>query len=225
MDYCWKCGSPMTKNSRERVCSSCGRTVQRHKNNTLAYDDTSSSSSGGVLGAFLCLGLFGLAIASAKKNHSTDDMDIPSMDEDSVTFTQGDDVQMQDNESIRLKELEYNERQEKRDTKIGLICGLGIPLLIILAIFLGFGINKVMAQAQGKISAGHHEDYIGENYEAVVKQFEEMGFKNIVTIDLDDSGLAFWNDGKVKSVSIEGNDSFEELSYFYPDAKVIIKYH
>lgn len=31
MDYCWKCGGPMSKNSRERVCKNCGRTVQRHK--------------------------------------------------------------------------------------------------------------------------------------------------------------------------------------------------
>ena len=47
----------------------------------------------------------------------------------------------------------------------------------------------------------------------------------IVIIDLEDSGLAFWNDGKVKSVSIDGNDSFESINYFYPDDKVIIKYH
>ena len=52
-----------------------------------------------------------------------------------------------------------------------------------------------------------------------------MGFTNIVTVDLDDAGLAFWNDGKVKSVSIDGNDSFEDINYFYPDDKVIIKYH
>lgn len=43
MDYCWKCGSPMSKNSRERVCTNCGRTVQRHKKT--GSSDTSSDSS------------------------------------------------------------------------------------------------------------------------------------------------------------------------------------
>ena len=40
-----------------------------------------------------------------------------------------------------------------------------------------------------------------------------MRFTNIVTVDLEDSGLAFWNDGKVKSVSIDGNDSFESIDF------------
>ena len=52
-----------------------------------------------------------------------------------------------------------------------------------------------------------------------------MGFTNIVTVDLDDAGLAFWNDGNVDSVSVDGNDSFEDVNYFYPDDKVIIKHH
>ena len=144
------------------------------------------------------------------------------------TYTKRDEARIKENdtkERIRMQELALEEKQGKRATKIGLLCGLGIPVFIILAVLLGFGINKCVAQAQGKISAGYHEDYIGEDYEAVAKQFEEMGFENIVTIDLNDSGIAFWNEGKVKSVSIDGNDSFENSSYFYPDAKVIIKYH
>ncbi|MBE6796925.1 MAG: zinc ribbon domain-containing protein [Ruminococcaceae bacterium] len=144
------------------------------------------------------------------------------------THTKRDEARIRENErkeKVRLTELEYEERKEKRDNKIGLICGLGIPLFIILAILLGFGINKWSSQAQGKICAGYYKDYIGESYEAVVEQFEEMGFENIVTVDLEDSGIAFWNDGKVKSVTIDGNDSFESINYFYPDDKVIIKYH
>lgn len=44
MDYCWKCGSPMSKSSRERVCHNCGRKVQRHKN-TASNGNSSSSCS------------------------------------------------------------------------------------------------------------------------------------------------------------------------------------
>lgn len=144
------------------------------------------------------------------------------------TYIKRDEARIRENETrekVRLQKLEYKERKEKRDITIGLVCGFGIPLIIILVILLGSGINKGVAQVQGKVSAGYHEDYIGEDYEAVVKQFEEMGFENIVTIDLDDSGLAFWNNGKVKSVSINGDDSFQSTSYFHLEDKVIIKYH
>lgn len=150
------------------------------------------------------------------------------IDDGNKTITYRDEARIRENErkeKVRLQELEYEDKKEKRGNKIGLICGLGIPLFIILAILLGFGINKWASQVQDKICAGYYDDYIGENYEAVVEQFEEMGFTNIITVDLEDSGLAFWNDGKVKSVSIDGNDSFENINYFYPDDKVIIKYH
>ena len=35
-----------------------------------------------------------------------------------------------------------------------------------------------------------------EKVDAVVAQLEALGFTNIETIDLNDSGLAFWNSGK-----------------------------
>ncbi len=154
------------------------------------------------------------------------------VDDETITVhhihTRRDEARIKDGERkerVRLKELEYDERKEKRNIKIGLFCGFGIPVFIAIAILLGFGINKWTSLAQGKICAGYYGDYIGENYEAVIEQFEEMGFTNIVTVDLGDSGLAFWNDGKVKSVSIAGNDSFDSIHYFHLDDKVIIKYH
>lgn len=129
------------------------------------------------------------------------------------------------NERIRIKELEKEERENKRDTKIGLIAGLGIPLAIILAVILYFSISGGVAKQQGKISAGNCSDYVDKNYEVVVMQFEELGFDNIVTIDLDDAGLLWNKDGTVESVSIAGNSSFESIHYFYPTDKVIISYH
>lgn len=127
-------------------------------------------------------------------------------------------------EKIRLAELDHKERTEIRTIK-GIIIGFGIAIFIITAIPLGFGINKWISKSKGKISAGYHYDYIDENYDIVIKQFEEMGFENIVAIDLNDSGLSFWNDNKVKSVTINGDNDFGEFNYFYPNDKVIIKYH
>jgi len=81
------------------------------------------------------------------------------------------------------------------------------------------------AKEVGKISAGSDEDYIGENYEAVVEQLETLGFTNIKTVDLDDSGIAFWNADKVESVSISGDTTFYSSDYFEPDVAIIVKYH
>lgn len=130
--------------------------------------------------------------------------------------------------NVYLEELAYKkefEKQEKKKSIMGVILGLGIPIILIISIVLGVAIHKGVSNAQGKISAGYYADYIDEDYKAVKKQLKELGFTNIVTIDLDDSGLAFWNNGKVKSVSINGKDDFEDINYFYPDDKVIIKYH
>jgi len=143
------------------------------------------------------------------------------------TYTKRDEARIRENERkeiVRLKELEYKEREDKRSNKVLLIWFL-CWVLFAGGIFLVNRINKWTSEAQGKICAGYYDDYIGENYEAVIEQFEEMGFTDIVAIDLDDSGLAFWNDGDVKSISINGNDSFDTYNYFYPDATVIIKYH
>ncbi len=81
------------------------------------------------------------------------------------------------------------------------------------------------AEKEGKISAGKYEDYEGEDYAAVVEQLKSFGFTNISCVDLDDSGVLFWRDGKVESVSIEGDTTFYSSDYFYPDVVIVITYH
>ncbi|MBQ8186682.1 MAG: hypothetical protein IJ037_07395 [Clostridia bacterium] len=56
-------------------------------------------------------------------------------------------------------------------------------------------------------------------------QLSELGFENVVTVDLDDSGIAFWKNETVESVSIDGDTYFESINYFYPEDKVIVTYH
>lgn len=127
-------------------------------------------------------------------------------------------------EKIRVMELEYNERKERRNRKM--ILWIIIVAVAIIAISgVGVAINKKISQAQGKISAGNYRAYIEKDYEAVVQQFEEMGFTNIVVIDLDDAGLDFWNNEEVESISIAGETHFDGNDYFYPDDKVIIRYY
>lgn len=101
----------------------------------------------------------------------------------------------------------------------------GILLLMPIGIFLGLFLNKTIAQHEGKISAGYYVDLVGENYEFVKAHFEAAGFTNVELIDLDDAGVTFWKDGKVATISVGGNTSFESTDWFYPDTKIIISYH
>lgn len=117
------------------------------------------------------------------------------------------------------------DKSEKRSLLVGLLCGFGIPIAMILAIVLYFAINSGVAQSQGKINAGNCSDLVGQNYESVVAHFEAAGFTNIQVIDLNDSGLAFWNDEKVATISVGGDTDFDSTDWFDPDTKVVISYH
>ena len=125
------------------------------------------------------------------------------------------------NERVRIKELEKEERENKTGNKIAVLLISFILLMIAVLVFLLVGLPKL----QGKISAGNCESYIGENYKIVVMQFENRGFENITTIDLDDSGLLWNKADTVESVSVGGNSTFDSDKYFYPTANVIISYH
>ena len=95
---------------------------------------------------------------------------------------------------------------------IGLL--LGVPALI-----------KASNENAGMISAGYYQDLVGEDYKTVEAHFKAAGFTNIELIDLNDSGIAFWNEGKVETISIGGDTSFDSYDYFAPDTKVVISYH
>lgn len=101
----------------------------------------------------------------------------------------------------------------------------GVLLLIPIAISFGLFLNKFIAQSEGKLNAGYYKDLIGQSYETVVAHFEAAGFTDIELIDLDDSGIAFWNNGKVEMISVGGNTDFETIDWFSPDTKVVISYH
>lgn len=74
------------------------------------------------------------------------------------------------------------------------------------------------------ITAGYSSSLVGENYQTVVAHFEAAGFTDIQVIDLNDAGLAFWNDNKVSTISIGGDTYFDENDYYWPNTRVVISY-
>lgn len=120
------------------------------------------------------------------------------------------------------------EKENKRSTWVPLIA-IAILMIMSISCFLIPGlIERLTEQAaidNGKISAGYYKDLLDEDYKTVEAHFIAAGFTNIELIDLNDSGLAFWTDGKVKTISVGGDTSFDSYDYFYPDTKVVISYH
>lgn len=126
-----------------------------------------------------------------------------------------------DAEIIKAK----TDAKEKKNGWIALIVCLVICLGIPFGMFIKFEIEETIAESKGKVSVGYYKDYEGKNYEAVVKQLEALGFENIETIDLNDSGFMLWKNENVDSISIGGDPTFESVDYFSTDEKVIITYH
>lgn len=70
------------------------------------------------------------------------------------------------------------------------------------------------------------EDILYDNYETIVKQFEDAGFTNVQTVKIEDL-ITGWltSDGEVEEVTIDGSAEFLEGDYYIADVEIIISYH
>lgn len=130
-------------------------------------------------------------------------------------------------EKIQLKQLEYEEREKKRNDRVVFIC-IGI-LFLIAAIC--FGISRFYEEA-GKPDVNEvqvpfsSKDLKGENYEQVIIDLENAGFIEITTKENKDLVTGFiTKDGSVEKVSINGDSDFEEGDIFPEEAAVVVTYH
>ena len=141
------------------------------------------------------------------------------------------------NKNITHTKRTYDEAEviraktEDREKKNSWWLIIGLVIFFIADIAVLFGLDYADERAEQKaintgiITAGSNDDYEDENYEVVVEQLETLGFTNITTVDLDDSGITFWKADKVDSVSIGGDTDFYSGDYFEPDVTIIVKYH
>lgn len=70
------------------------------------------------------------------------------------------------------------------------------------------------------------DDYKNENYEVLVEQLKDSGFKNIKTKAVDDL-ITGWltKDGEVDKVTVSGKEEFDKMDKFDPKVKILISYH
>ena len=208
MDYCWKCGGPMSKNSRERVCRNCGRRVQRHKNSSQTYDD-SASRGGGLLGTLLFVGLMGVAVAVSSRKRSSDDIEIPVSD-DSCDY------------SYSLAEADARRKRNamtSRDRKDIAICFLSIILaatifcaiyVIITLVPLGCDSNSL----------------VGIKYTEVIRILKDSGFTNIHTEEISDLPTSREDeDNIVTEVKLLHTSTFGADKKYPSNFRITVVYH
>lgn len=130
-------------------------------------------------------------------------------------------------EKIQLKQMEYEDREKKRNDRAVFIC-MGILFLIAV---LCFSISYLYEQAE-KPKANEvkvpfsADDLEGNNYEQVLSDLENVGFIEITVKEQKDLVTGFIKkDGSVEKVSINGDSDFDEGDVFPEEAKVVIIYH
>ena len=125
-----------------------------------------------------------------------------------------------DIENKRLK----NEASEWKRGLIAVLIIFGLLFSVVFGVVFWINNQKDNARNEGKITAGLYDDLIGEDYKTVEAHFKAAGFTDVELVELD-AGLAVWNKGEVKSISVGGNTSFDSYDYFDPNTKVVISYY
>ncbi|TYC85625.1 hypothetical protein FXB42_07005 [Acetobacterium wieringae] len=108
---------------------------------------------------------------------------------------------------------------------------LGISLFVIIIILtVGVITERIAdknAENNGLISIPFSSlDLEKENYAKIVKQLEDAGFVNVVTLKIEDLSLGIiTKDGEVESLTIDGEDNFSNGDRFDKNAKITVSYH
>lgn len=97
-------------------------------------------------------------------------------------------------------------------------------LILIAILLVGCGdSNDHVGEAQTPGGSGYQK---GRDYNDVVKEFEDAGFKNVKTAKLDDL-ITGWltKDGEVESVTVGSDEEYSPDEWVSEDIEVIITYH
>ena len=121
---------------------------------------------------------------------------------------------------VRMKELELQEKKDKR--KHGYILTIGAVVAICLCVGGYFGYDYLSKIPMPSSSA----EYVGKMYQEVLTELEKAGFTNIEVKTISDL-VTGWvtKDGTVETVVVNGDPSFETGSKFDKDVEIVVTYH
>lgn len=155
---------------------------------------------------------------------------------------------------IRLREMELAEKENSRDRKsmivaytvalafvlIGSLICIVQPLAGMWGIIIGgyvalFTFSKYDKKKKNKrkyVGANEvsitdaMEDCVCRNYQSTVMLFQGAGFTNVTAVPLHDLSIfSQKKNGQVETVTINGNEDFEEEDIYPKNAAVLITYH
>lgn len=123
-----------------------------------------------------------------------------------------------DNSCIRV----YTDRA---NSKASAQTWVGIALLLFFLVVVP--VIMVCIHTETPLSS---KECIGKDYEVIVRQFQDAGFKNIECIPVEDlkDGLIFKDTNKVntvQSISIKGNTKFKKGKEYYKRDAITLYYH
>lgn len=142
----------------------------------------------------------------------------------------------QDSDFRKIQDIYFRKKEDIKKAKSGFHsfitgCALAVSITVVLLfgmIFVGiFVSDKTDENYEDGIRVSYSANSLKrKDYRDVIKIFRADGFTNITTREIDDL-ITGWltKEGEVESVSIDGNDSFEEDSWYSDNAEVVISYH
>ncbi len=155
---------------------------------------------------------------------------------------------------LRLRELELEEKENNRGRKSTLVAyGVALAFVLVGAIICIFaplggmwGIiigayiamftymksderkkkkSRYVSPSDATITA-QMLDCSGKNYNSVAMIFRSAGFTNVNSLPLGDLGMFNQRkNGQVETITINGNEEFEEGDVFPKNANILITYH
>lgn len=87
-----------------------------------------------------------------------------------------------------------------------------------------YGDNYTSPPREIRVGASH-EDFVGDNFQAVRKRLIDLGFTNVTTESVKDWTAGWWiEEGSVKKITVGGDAVFSEDTSFTSDIEIIIYY-
>ena len=97
---------------------------------------------------------------------------------------------------------------------------------IVLDFYLPKTDEELAIEHPGEIMVAGHRHFVGRNFYEVKAELERYGFTNIETREMAMPLLGFGlKPNNVAKIMINGNASFEEKSWFAPDAAIVLYYY
>ena len=100
-------------------------------------------------------------------------------------------------------------------------------LLVLMTGILLTGCEDKAPVDDGKINPPFdYDEYDNQNYQDVIKDFEDAGFVNIKEEALGDLITGWLTDeGEIEEITIDGEKEFSTVDEYLPDVEVVVSYH